>query len=100
VDVRNQMLILGMKLVVKNLDDVSHGDDTHELLVGKDGNLGNVAFAHLAHHVIDVVVQGAGHRPTGHHVRDAHPAEPFSPVVDDAKHVALAEDTDQTSALI
>ena len=57
------MLILGMDLVVKNLDDVSHGDDAHELLVAQDGNLGDMTLAHLSHDIVDVVLERARDRP-------------------------------------
>ena len=39
LNVRNQMLVLGMNLVVKNLDDVSDRDDAHELVSLRTGTL-------------------------------------------------------------
>ncbi len=80
-----------------DLDDVSDRDHADELLVAQDGNLRDMPLAHLAHHVVDVVFERARDGAGGHHLGDPQPAEPFTPVVNQAQDVALAEDADQPS---
>ena len=94
------MLVLGMNLIVKNLDDVSDRDDPHELRIAQDGDLGDVAFAHLAHDIVDVVIEVAGHGVAGHQVGDAQAAEALAPAVNDAQNVAFAEHPDQMTAVV
>ena len=44
----------------------------------RDGHLGDMPLAHLAHHVVDVVFEASRSRPGGHHFGDPHPAKPFA----------------------
>ena len=95
------MLILGMKLVVHDLDDVSDRDDAHELRIGQDRDLGDMALAHLAHHVVDVIVERSRSSGlAGHYLGDPQPAKAFAAVVNDAQDVALAEDPHQAAGLV
>ncbi len=100
MNIRHQVLILGMKLVIEDFDDISDRDDAHELRTVQDGHLGDVSLAHLAHDVIDIIVEEAGHGSTGHDIGDEQPAEAFATVMDDAQRVAFAKDPDQSSRVV
>ena len=89
-----------MNFIVKNLDDVSDRDDSHELRVGEDGNLGDVAFAHLAHDLADVVIEVAGHGVAGHQVGDAQAAKALATAVNHAHDVSFADHTDQMTIVV
>ena len=63
-------------------------------------DLGDPPLAHLAHDVVDVVVDVAGDRVGGHDLGDPQPAEALAAVVDQPQDVALGEDADQPTLLI
>ncbi len=94
------MLVLGMNLIVKNLDDVADRDDSHELRITHDGDLGDVAFAHLAHDFADVVIEVAGDGVAGHQFGDAQAAKAFATGVNHAHDVSFAEHPDQMATVV
>jgi len=100
VNVRNQMPILVMYLVVQDLDHVTHGDDSHELSAAQYGYFGDVAIGHFAHDCIDFILETASHGVLRHRLGEVEPAKTLSPVMDEAEYVALAEDADQPTAMI
>ena len=59
-----------------------------------DRDLRDVPVTHLSHDIVNFVIERAGGRPRRHHLGDAHPAEPFTAVMDQAQYVTLAEDAD------
>ena len=70
-----------MNFIIKNLDDVADRNDSDELGIAHDGDLGDMAFAHLAHHIADIVIEVAGHRVAGHQVGDAQAAKALAAAV-------------------
>lgn len=93
-------MVLGRDLLIHDLDDVAHGDDTHERTVMNHGNLGDPPLAHLAHDVIDVIDDIAGDRIRSHHVRDPHSTEVFTSIMNDPEDVALGEDSHHPAIVI
>ena len=100
LNVRNQVLVLGMNFIIKNLDDVSDRNDPDELRIAHDGDLGDMAFAHLAHDIADVVIEVAGHGVAGHQLGDAQAAKALAPAVNHAHDVSFAEHPDQMPAVV
>ncbi len=90
-----------LALQVPGLDDVSDRDDAHETVVGAgDRHLGDPALTHLAHDLLDVVLNAAGDRVTGHSVADWESGEALASIVNDPKHVPFAEDPDELSLIV
>ena len=94
------MLVLGMNLIVKNLDDVANGDDSHEFRIARHGNLGDVAFTHLTHDIADVIIEVAGDGVAGHQFGDAQTAKAFATAMDDAHNVSFADHSDEVTRLV
>src|SRR5271170_7968133 len=89
------MQVFRVDLIVKGLDNVTDRDDSDELCARRDRDLGDMSIAHLAHHVVHVVVEVAGYGIAGHHVADRETAEPLASVMDDTEDIAFAEYSDQ-----
>ncbi len=64
----------------------------------QDRDLRDMPLAHLAHDVVDLVLEPAGDGVAGHDVGDPQPAKSLAAVMDQTQHIALAEDTDQLPA--
>ena len=89
-----------MNFIVKNLDDISDRDDSHELRIGEDGDLGDVPFAHLSHDIADVVIEVASHGVAGHQIGDAQAATALAAAMNYAHDVAFAEHPDQMATVV
>jgi hypothetical protein len=89
-----------MDFIVKDSDDVTDRDDSHELRACRDGNLGDPALAHLSHDLFDIIIEVAGHGIASHDIPHPEPAETLSLVMNESQDVALAEDPDQALVVI
>src|SRR3954454_6436464 len=94
------MLVFSGDLVVHDLDHVAHRDDADQFVILQNRDLGNPAFAHLAHDLVDVVKNVAGDRIGSHHLGNADPAEPLTTVVNDPQNIAFGEDANQPALVV
>jgi hypothetical protein len=89
-----------MNLIVENLDDIAHGDNADEFGIVHDRHLGDVAFAHLAHDLADIIIEVTRDGVVAHQVGDTQPAEAVAPAMNHAQDVALTEHADQIAVVI
>jgi 4-amino-4-deoxy-L-arabinose transferase-like glycosyltransferase len=94
------VLVLGMNFIIKNLDYVADGNDAHQLRIAHDGDLGDMAFAHLAHDIADIVIEVAGHRVPGHELGDAQATEALATAMNHSQYVAFTEHPDQVTSVV